>query len=507
MNTWIEEIVEFVSQEEQASTSASVLAPIGKASRDDMDQLLASLASHHETACDAPLQHALAVVVDWFRAQKSSDGGVSLSPEQRQQLADFYRHLGSQSCARIKLLGIFTQVRGEDDLRQFAELVATDPPCDDPTVTIAFVALFQRDDWQPEWLFPRLLDSVEQLGLAAIVLDLANFLHRSGRATNHPATERAPALAKLLSALVHHLLKVQESPPKGDDQSAQKVSRSLEVLVPLCDTVALIGQKGAVGALHEALNLDHRRVRTEAAAALTRLGDEVGEKTLLVLAEHASVRRRVLAYAKELGVLEKVSEEYLQAEALAEADVSAWLSEPQQFGIPPHDLELIEARESFWPGFEQPVPCFLFRFEYDMPNGRFANVAIAGPIVHAMTADLTKLDADNLLAIFAGWHAQHDEIRETPVSKLDGMQKKVAEQLGNIIEQQGFSHVSPDLFGEFFGQPVLVATAQQEEAPGVVLCDGQELTWHPAAESQRPLGPSEVYWLYKGLKLMASFGG
>ncbi len=56
-------------------------------------------------------------------------------------------------------------------------------------------------------------------------------------------------------------------------------------------------------------------------------------------------------------------------------------------------------------------------------------------------------------------------------------------------------------------QPVLVATAQQEEAPGVVLCDGQELTWHPAAELQRPLGPSEVYSLYKGLRLMASFGG
>ena len=93
--------------------------------------------------------------------------------------------------------------------------------------------------------------------------------------------------------------------------------------------------------------------------------------------------------------------EFRQAESLAEADVAAWLSDPQQFGIPPHDLELIEARESFWPGFEELVPCFLFRFEYDMPNTRFANIAIAGPIVHAMTADLTSLDADDLLAIFA----------------------------------------------------------------------------------------------------------
>ena len=230
---------------------------------------------------------------------------VSLTPEQRQQLADFYRQLGPTSRARIKLLGIFTQIRGEDDLKQFAELVVTDPPVDDPTTAVAFVALFQRDDWEPKWLFPRLLDTLEHLGLAAIVLDLSNYLQRSGKTTIHLASERGARLAKLLSAMVHHLLQVQENPPRGDAKNAKKVTQSLEVLVPLCDTVALCNQSDAIGALHEALNLDHRRVRTEAAAALTRMGDEVGEKTLLVLAEHANVRRRVLAYAEELGVLEK----------------------------------------------------------------------------------------------------------------------------------------------------------------------------------------------------------
>ena len=74
----------------------------------------------------------------------------------------------------------------------------------------------------------------------------------------------------------------------------------------LCDAIALIGDTDKTTALFQAMDLAHRRIQAEAAAALVRLGIEAGSQRLGGLAEEPSVRLRVLAYAEELGILSEI---------------------------------------------------------------------------------------------------------------------------------------------------------------------------------------------------------
>ena len=66
----------------------------------------------------------------------------------------------------------------------------------------------------------------------------------------------------------------------------------------------------------------------EAAAALARLGDEDGKQELVALAAEPVARLRVLAYARELNLLDEVEENYRSPVAEAEAELCAWLAEP-----------------------------------------------------------------------------------------------------------------------------------------------------------------------------------
>src|SRR6185312_3349414 len=130
------------------------------------------------------------------------------------------------------------------------------------------------------------------------------------------------------------------------------------------DALALIGDKSAVGKLYQALRVGHRRLRTEAAAALARLGEAQGADELAQLAAEPIARLRVLAYTDELGLKEKIDPQYTTAVARAEAELCVWLAEPTQYGVPPTSCELFDCRRQHWPGFDDPVDCFLFQFQY-----------------------------------------------------------------------------------------------------------------------------------------------
>ncbi|MCU0716200.1 MAG: HEAT repeat domain-containing protein, partial [Pirellula sp.] len=65
-----------------------------------------------------------------------------------------------------------------------------------------------------------------------------------------------------------------------------------------------------IGKLNQALDLKHRRIRTEAAFALGKLGEQHGIDALVEMAIDPAVRTRVIAYAEELGCIDKIDEQY-----------------------------------------------------------------------------------------------------------------------------------------------------------------------------------------------------
>lgn len=425
-----------------------------------------------------------------------------------QQAAALYRHLGPPSTARSYLLCLLTGARTPWALAAFSELIVADPPGDPTLVAAVFGPLFQHRDYDPAALFPALLDGLRHVSLAAAILDLSNFVTRERIVPQHPAAGRAQEISLLLAGLVGRLGQIESSPGAAGETveaTSRQVKEGISLAVSLCDALALIGDRSAVGKLYQALELSHRRLRAEAAAALAKLGEKAGQQALVQLAAEPVVRLRVLAYAEELGILDQIEDPFKTEQAKAEADLALWLSQPAQMGVPPSRCELVDARQQAWPGYDDPVDCFLFRFEYEFGEAKFSNIGIAGPVTHAFAADLADLPPDDIYAAFAGWQAEHEDVYQLPVDGLLDQQRVDVLRLERRLRDAGYDAIQPHTLGFFFGDKALVATAMYQGQPGVAVADQLHCAWWPHRGSPRPIDATVAYCIYKGRKLLRAF--
>ncbi len=436
-----------------------------------------------------------------------------LSDPVRDQVEATYRQLPENLSAREYLLGLLTHSRQPEDLQLLATLMQQSPPRDMTVVAGIMRPLFTPPGapatYDPASLFPQLLGALENLTLAALILDLANYLTRTERVAQHPAAGITAQLMTLLEAITAKLHHLQKAPTSAEDAAAiaRSVNEAVPVAVSLCDALALIGHHDAIPVLTSTLELEHRRVRTEAAAALARLGDPQGVDVLPRLAAEPVARLRVLAFAEELGLSDTIESQYQTAPARAEAELALALSEPVSFGVPPTSLELLDQREQYWPGFTDPVECFLLRFTYDLGDASYSNIGIAGPLTHAFRADITTLPIDDIYAAFAGWHAEHEDIYEVeidPETMNDALRLEVT-RMERRLHDAGYTHIHPLLMGMFFGERVMTAVAYFDNKAGYAVVDSSDIHWLQQANSPRPPAAEEAYCIYKGHKLLRNF--
>ncbi len=405
--------------------------------------------------------------------------------------------------------------RESADLNRLSILLVSKPPSSWIPMAVAISPLMRSGKWEIGSVFPTLLVGLQHPSMAAPVLDLANYCVHSQRTTEHPAKARQESLVAILGGVISRLALAEEDPTSlgSTTEEIQGVlNDSIALAVALCDAVGLLGARNSIGKLHQALELQHRRVQTEAAASLARMGEEVGRKALIALAAEPIARLRVLQYAEELGIESEIDEVHTMPLAIAESELALWLSEPQHFGLPPHSLELLDVRTLSWPGYDEPQQCYLFRYAYRLPASQsyaaeISNIGIAGPLTHTFGCDLAELPVHDIYAMFAGWHAEHEEIFEVPAPQWNSAQKKVANQLLGLLEQHGHDSVEPLWLGFFLSEIAVVTRSRFENSIGFAVTDGVELLWYPSSGRSRPLGPTEVYSLYKGRKILKSFNG
>ncbi len=488
-------------------------AAVRSASDDDITQLLAALDAFTAAQLLAaqPLVAALLEQLSVRARTLARDAGPSSpSPADLTRINKLYNNLQSSPAEAWAILGWLAALRGGAALRLFAELFCRAPQIDTAHLAVALAPLFQHLDYDAGALFPTLLDALADKHLANAVLDLANYLTREKMLPAHPAQERAAVLIKLLGELVQRLGQIEDEPDAG--RSAQEVgeiiAESLPLAVSLCDALAQIGNPDATGKLYQAMELRHRRLRTEAAAALAHLGEKAGADILVELAAEPVARLRVLAYAQELGMLDRIDEQYTNDTAQAESRLALWLAQPAQFGIPPTSLELIDEREQYWPSYDEPVQCYLFRFVYNLDTVVYANIGIAGPLEHAFGGDLADLPPDDIYAAFAGWHVEHEDLREYDVSKLNDAQRLEVTRLKRRLHDAGLEAIVPHTLALFFGERVLIATGTKDGQSAVgITTDTGDLAWLLRGSTSRPLGPHEAYCMFKGRRLLRTFNG
>lgn len=420
-------------------------------------------------------------------------------------LAPLYDTLGPRNSSRYQILRVLASAGNSTALELFAQRLVDDPPTEPRQLDAACVPLFQATHLDVDALFPKLFDSLGQPILAAIVLDLANHLYRRGMVDVHPAASRAESLARLLKAMAERLRLVEEQPGKyaADQQELQKlIGESASLIISLCDALGAIGDDAAVPALNTVLEVRHRRLRAEAATALARLGEKRGTEMLVELAADPASRIRALAYLEELDRLEAVPQEHRSPAAGAEGQLSSWLAEPQQIGLAPQSIEVVDQRRQFWPGFDEPQDCFLIRYEYPFPKATLIGIGLVGPTTYCLAVDLQDLSPADIYAIYAGWHADHPELFEEDVTELADSERDVYEMAGKEIDAE---NVELALVGRFFGLNLPVYRARRANQPGFFVVDGDKMAWYGAGNNSRPLGAREAYWIHKGRRLLATF--
>jgi hypothetical protein len=503
-----------------ASARASVqqrAAWLAVAPPDLVAELLEGLAKLDDDTLGAADELLASVALRIAQSRRQGRGDISLlwlSQQVPARLAALYRQLPATARARGGLLMVLASGGTPEELALFCDLLVGDPPGGENDVLTALAPLFQLTDYDATSLFPRLLAALAHPTLAAAVLDLANFLTRQGLVPDHPASEQRAELMRLLGELAHRLQRLEEQPEEtvsSAEELTRTVSHGVALAVALCDALALIGDRAAISKLHLAMDLRHRRIRTEAAAALARLGEKSGQEELVKLASEPVARLRVLHYAEEMGIADKLEPEYLTPEARAEAELALWLAEPANFGIPPTECELVDKREQYWPSYEEPVECFLFRFTYRLTTAQgeaiYSNIGIAGPLVRAVTADLADLPVDDTYALFAGWHAEHEDIFEVEAHLLSESQRVEVARLERRLRDAQYEAIRPAMLCYFFSEKSLVGRVNRAGVEGVALASPDEILWFPANRGARSLTPLDVACLYRGRRLLREFNG
>lgn len=425
-------------------------------------------------------------------------------------LVKIIQSLSPQVANRHLLLQLLAMMRTPESLAALLQALVDSPPRGWMAAGQILSPLMQHDDWPIDSLYPGLLDCLGEPSLAAPILDLAGHLVRSGRvgANEHPAKNRIAALNALLSQVADRLGKFEEDPQSfgTDVEQVQAIlGEAVALAVSLCDAVALIGDESSIAPLNKAAQLRHRRVQCEAAGALARFGDAAGIEQLISLAAEPSARLRAIAYADELGIGERIDESLRTPEATAQAEVALWLSQPLQMGVPPTSVEVVDVRRLLWPSFHDPVDVFLVRYQYDFGDRSYSNVALAGPTVFSLSADVADLPPEDIYAIYAGWHAEHEDIFTVPASEFNEAQRRLVEPLQTYLVRHDYEDIEPALLGFFLEETAAVFTASRGGVACVVVTDGLETMDLPTAGRLRPATPMDLFHLYKGRKMLRTF--
>ena len=409
---------------------------------------------------------------------------------------------------RHLLLQLMAIIRSEASLKMLVGRLIETSPSDWIEAAQVLSPLMQHDDWPVSAVYPQCLEALQHPSLASPLLDLANYLFRQGRIDVHPASGRVAVLNSLLGEVTQRLARFEEDPRAfGDDVDTvqNRLGEAVSLAVSLCDCVGLLGDESSIAKLHQTIELKHRRVQCEAAGALARLGTDLGQQRLLELAAEPAARLRAIHYADELNFGEAVDDQFRTEEATAEAELALWLSQPQQMGVPPTDIEVIDRKRMLWPSFRDPVDVFLVRFEYDFGERCFSNVGITGPVSFVLATDVADLPVDDIYAIYAGWHVDHPEIFAIAGEQLNEAQVRVMKSFQDHLIRSEYESVEPSLLGIFLDEKAGVFSANRDGKPCVVITDGLETIDHPVAGRQRPLSAGDLFNLYKGRKMLRTF--
>ncbi|HBE68931.1 MAG TPA: hypothetical protein DDW52_12355 [Planctomycetaceae bacterium] len=518
-NHWINAVAEWMEATEAPPIGEKITSAIQSASPAELQELVEVVETVATQSPDVaarartPLQLAAAHYQSLVR-----QGGVApelLKLEPAVLRSCYFAFVDEHPIVAAHALQMLAAQPDDESLEALADALNTSAPSSWQSTAVGLSPLWNANEDHLLDFFHSLGDSLMQASVLSVVLDLAAHAVRSGKLERHPWSERGDQFAKLLESVTNQLAAFQKDPSKfGDDidDIQSTLGDGVALTVSLCDALGLIGHPDSVPALEAAMKLTHRRIQTEAAGALTRQGNTAGREHLIALADDRVARQRAVAYAEELECVDLIDEQHRTPVALAESRLAGWLAEPAQFGMAPSGMQLHDQATLYWPSYEDPQECYLFKFWFNFPAAKVENIGIAGPVNHAFHSDMRSLPTDDIYAAFAGWHAEHEDIYQVPVNLLNPRQRIEAEALVGRVEATGLETVEIQALAFFLGDFALVAHAERDGQPLTIVADEQSCLTMPrssasSSSATNGLSPDIVLAIYRGRKLLRSFNG
>ncbi len=524
-DSWIPAVCHWLRGDESDLHAGAIGQAIASAPSDELESLIEVLVANFDDLASSPQRLRILMQALASRLVSAPEGNRHTEPDgdgpsELNQVREFPAVNPAALSSLYELLGeldgnsaahavqILAGQGDEESMGALAEILNDSPPPDWKHVGLGLSPLWKAESDQLELFFARLDVGGLQPSTLSVLLDLAGHSLRMGKLRQHPWQAVHQTLSSLLLSVTTQLRSLERAPSLfgADVQEVQRVlNDSVALTVSLCDALGLIGSKSAEESLSQALELSHRRIHTEAACALARLGFELGRARLIELASDPVARLRAVNYAEELGFADQIEESLRYPAALAESEMVAWLAGVDQFGLPPSHLQLVDARTMFWPSYTEPQDCYLFRYEYHLTGSDLINIGIAGPVTHAFQSDLSTLATDDVYAAFAGWQAEHEDIYEIPMPLLNSAQRREADRLINHLEEDHWELNEALALTFFLGEVAILAIVERGGQRAIAITDGSELHHHPLSDSPTSLSPEIVLAIYRGRKLLRTF--
>jgi hypothetical protein len=103
------------------------------------------------------------------------------------------------------------------------------------------------------------------------------------------------------------------------------------------------------------------------------------------------------------------------------AEMCDWLAHPQEFGLPPEEIELYDTREMLWPPTNDWRPLWLFKYRYnatDDDESSTEGIGMTGSIAFSLIDETSAgMAPEDIYALHCCWELEANEDPRAPAER------------------------------------------------------------------------------------------
>ncbi len=348
---------------------------------------------------------------------------------------------------------------------------------------------FDEDHPERDFVFDRLSEAHPPGFIAVALLDAANVAAISGNLDHHPFDSNSGI--EILREFI-------------SNRDFDRVSYAISAIAAL----PFISHPAREQLLELAMEHPHSLVQIESAWASAKLGRESGLNALANFCLDVHHARQAQRYLIELDREDVIPTESMEPLFQARAEFANWLAHPNELGVAPDEVQLIDHRTLRWPPEYAAKPFWLLSYRLNDRTGLEPDRVGCG-LVGSMTwcffsYDMEQRPPEDNYAMHCYWEMRNQElITEADDIDAASYSSLLKQWVGAALEAprvMAVADVSPKL--KLANRLVGIAEARLDAQDGWVALDGAQSRWYPRADQPEGTDAATVLWVHVGRQLL-----